>query len=358
MDNRLNESINSLSAVRLHEMICSRPIKDDGNFTEPTLLAARCQRSLTYDPPKARPVSLTQRCRSARRIWRDPKIVRPFHRTKSSAIEDSLGQIPSRRSSVTIVSPGNVLPLQSTVFYCLLQRVRERFRRERFRRDLSPSSRPRTFSTGFVTIVARKRSATAVCHLPLSPSTSPATTTKRWGLLAREIQSLLSHETFAPTNVIFLIPHPHQPPQNPLRHFFPRPRLFCFWHLWPTSLLSFALSSAVVGSTSNHGSAMKLSSSSSRRRPSRVTCSHGLLTFVGLLVTSSRRRPSRVICSHGLFTFVGLPVTSSTEAIFERAIFNPIHLLGATGGLPTIVLAIFGINRATIITMDALYCIS
>ncbi|KAL5990866.1 RNA-binding protein that suppresses calcineurin Rnc1 [Asimina triloba] len=316
------------SAVRLHEMICSRPIKDDGNFTEPTLLAVRCQRSLTYDPPKARPVSLTQRCRSARRIWRDPEIVRPFHCTQSSAIEDSLGQIPSRRSSVTIVSPGNVLPLQSTVFYCLLQHLRERFRRERFRRDLSPSSRPGTFSTGFVTIVARKRSATAVCHLPLSPSTSPATTTK----------SLRPHKRY--------LPHPSSSPATP------EPAATFLSPSSPVLLLAsvahvLTLLRALVG--------CGWFNLESWIGDEAVFL---LLPSLAISITSSRRRPSRVICSHGLFTFVGLPVTSSTEAIFERAIFNPIHLLGATGGLPTIVLAIFGINCATIITMDALFSFS
>ncbi|KAL5987264.1 hypothetical protein ACLOJK_038426 [Asimina triloba] len=148
----------------------------------------------------------------------------------------------------------------------------------------------------FITIVTRERSATVVYHLPLSPSTSPATTMKRWGLLVREIQSLASHEAFVPTNVILLIPHPRRPPRYPLRHFLPRPSPLYFRLPRPTSLLSSALSLAAISSTSNRGSAAKLSSSSS-------CC-----------------RPSPAPCSHGLFTFFGLTITSSTEAIFGRAI--------------------------------------
>ncbi|KAL9235920.1 hypothetical protein vseg_010643 [Gypsophila vaccaria] len=52
----------------------------------------------------------------------------------------------------------------------------------------------------------------------------------------------------------------------------------------------------------------------------------------------------------GLFTFVGLAVTSSTTVIFGRVISNPIELLGAIGGVATMILAITGISLATITT--------
>ncbi|KAF9597954.1 hypothetical protein IFM89_023355 [Coptis chinensis] len=52
----------------------------------------------------------------------------------------------------------------------------------------------------------------------------------------------------------------------------------------------------------------------------------------------------------GAFTFVGLAVTSSTKVIFGHVISNPIQLLGQTGGVLTMTLAIFGISLATITT--------
>ncbi|XP_020085393.1 purine-uracil permease NCS1-like [Ananas comosus] len=53
----------------------------------------------------------------------------------------------------------------------------------------------------------------------------------------------------------------------------------------------------------------------------------------------------------GLFTFAGLAITSSTEVIFGRVISDPIQLLGRIGGgLPTTLVAIFGISLATITT--------
>ncbi|KAL5985720.1 RNA-binding protein that suppresses calcineurin Rnc1 [Asimina triloba] len=163
-------------------------------------------------------------------------------------IEDYHAQIPFRRSSVTIVA-------------------RERSATAVLRLLLPPSTSPAKpwFSTAFVTIVAWERFVTAVCRLPLSLSTSPATTMKRRGLLDWEIQSLASHEAFVPANVILLIPHPHRPPRNPLRHFLPYPCPLCFRHPRPTSLLSSALSSAAIGSTSNRGSAALSSASKTTR---------------------------------------------------------------------------------------------
>ncbi|KAI3518176.1 hypothetical protein L1887_06631 [Cichorium endivia] len=52
----------------------------------------------------------------------------------------------------------------------------------------------------------------------------------------------------------------------------------------------------------------------------------------------------------GAFTFVGLAVTASTQVIFGRVISNPIELLGAIGGVTTMILSIVGITLATITT--------